>query len=230
MKRLFYLFALVAICLFFVQCEQSESTINYIQQISGDEEGHEYVDLGLPSGLKWATCNVGATKPEEYGNYFAWGEIEPKTSYSAENYKWYDISTKNITKYNSKDSLYTLQPGDDAATANWGGAWRMPTKEEQQELLDTTITTCEWINLNGVRGCKVTGPNGNSIFLPAAGYRYMHDNVCDSIHVGSVGYYWSRSLNTSKETTAYEMCWPSDDQKCDYYKRHCGQSVRPVCK
>ena len=100
MKKIFYLVALVAISLLFVQCEQ-----NGMGSASGAHNGHEYVDLGLPSGLKWATCNVGANSPEEYGDYFAWGETEPKTTYNWDSYKYYDGSNlTKLTKYTGNDS------------------------------------------------------------------------------------------------------------------------------
>jgi formylglycine-generating enzyme required for sulfatase activity len=126
---------------------------------------HDYVDLGL--SVKWATCNVGATTPEEYGDYFAWGETSPKEIYGWNTYKWCDGTENNMTKYNTTDGLTTLLPEDDAAHVHWGGQWRMPTKEERDELLDKCIWT--WESVNGVEGFRATGPNGNSIFLPAAG-------------------------------------------------------------
>ena len=127
------------------------------------QDTHEYVDLGLPSGLLWATCNVGANAPEEYGDYFAWGEIVPKDVYNWSTYQYYDGS--NLAKYTGSDGLTTLLPGDDAATTNWSNGWRMPTKEEWQELLDNT--TNKWTTQNGVNGRLFTGSNGNSLFLPA---------------------------------------------------------------
>ena len=128
---------------------------------------HEYVDLGLPSGLLWATCNVGAETPEEYGDYFAWGETTPKDNYSWGTYQYGDGST--ITKYTGSDGLTTLLPEDDAATANWGNDWRMPTHDEWVELYQNTTMT--WTQQNGVNGRLFTADNGNSLFLPAAGYR-----------------------------------------------------------
>ena len=127
--------------------EEETNTIN----------GHEYVDLGLPSGLLWATCNVGANSPEEYGNYYAWGETTTKAEYTEENSVTYGRQMNDI----SGNAQF------DAATANWGDGWRMPTKAEMQELLEKC--TFEWTTENGVYGQNVTGPNGNSIFLPASG-------------------------------------------------------------
>ncbi len=117
---------------------------------TGSVNGHTYVDLGLPSGLKWATCNIGANKPWEYGNYYAWGEIEPKEVYNWSTYKW---GVENMTKYNSKDGLTTLLPEDDAATANWGNEWRMPTSKEQRELQENSYMV--WTN--GYNGTDVKG-------------------------------------------------------------------------
>ena len=184
--------------------------------------GYEYVDLGLPSGLKWATCNVGANSPEEYGYYFAWGEVEPKITYNGDTYKYYDGS--NLTKYTGNDSRTVLDPEDDAATANWGGEWRMPTKAEQDELLNSC--TWDWTTQNGVNGYEVTGPNGNSIFLPVAGC--MNEGTLGN--AGSNGYYWSSSLLSGNPYGAYLMGFNSGFVGWDYYSRHYGQSVRPVCQ
>ncbi|MCQ2254327.1 MAG: hypothetical protein MJZ29_02435 [Bacteroidaceae bacterium] len=209
--------------------------------------GHEFVDLGLPSGLKWATMNVGASTPEGYGDYFAWGETEPyyteghsqdspctnwktgKSGYNWESYKWCNGSSTSMTKYctssnyGTVDDKTTLELADDAAVANWGGSWRMPTKAEQDEL--RTNCTWTWTTQSGVNGYKVTSKtNGNSIFLPAAGYRY--DISLD--YVGSRGYYWSSSLSTSSSSDACYLRFDSDyvDR---YGSRGDGQSVRAVC-
>ena len=193
------------------------------------EKDHKYVDLGLPSGLKWATCNVGATKPEEYGDYFAWGETEPKEEYSWFKYKYGDFN--QLTKY-CDDSYYgkgfmdnktVLEPEDDAATVNWGGNWRMPTYKEMGELIEKC--TWDWITQNGVRGYKVVGPNGNSIFLPAAGY--MREGTL--INAGSRGYYWSSSLDAGSPDGAYYVIFGSDDVGWGYCGRYFGFIVRPVC-
>ena len=227
MKKIFYLVALVAISLLFVQCEQNE-----LGKSSGKHNGHEYVDLGLPSGLKWATCNVGANLPEEYGYYFAWGETTTKADYSWSNYK-YGTNWTQLTKYCNDSSLgkdgftdnkTVLDPEDDVATVNWGGAWRMPTKAEQDELREKCTWT--WTTQNGVDGYKVTGPNGNSIFLPAAGY--MDEGSLYS--GGSLGIYCSSSLYTDCPNSAYLVYFNSDNvnRSCEY--RCLGQSVRPVCQ
>ena len=178
----------------------------------GKDEGHEYVDLGL--SVKWATCNVGATSPEDYGHYFAWGEISPKDEYNSSNCSTYRKEMSDI----AGNAQY------DAATANWGGDWRMPTKAEREELLNNCTWT--WITQNGVYGYNVEGPNGNSIFLPAAGYR----NRSSLYYAGSEGGYWS---STPVDYDYYDeiadnLCFSSGYQSMDDYDRYFGLSVRPV--
>ena len=206
----------------------------------GTANGHGYVDLGLPSGLKWAACNVGATKPEEHGNYYAWGETKTKTTYDWNTYKWatatYDAEVdwwdlETLTKYNTSsygtvDNKTMLNPEDDAARANWGGAWRMPTDAEWTELREN----CEWTwtddyNGTGVAGRIVTSNiNGNSIFLPAAGCR-----DCDELDdAGNGGDYWSSSLSTDYLFGAWGVGFSSGSVGRANYYRYCGLSVRPV--
>ena len=194
----------------YLEVQQDEKAVN----THGKINDHEYVDLGLPSGLKWATCNVGANKPEEYGNYYAWGEIKTKTEYKKDNSVTYGKQMNDI----GGDPKY------DAARANWGGSWRLPTKEELRELENN----CTWerTTQNGVKGCKVTGPNGNHIFLPAAGRCVGSSSDNDVNHC----YYWS--------STPYDFCDNGlADYLCFYYGdelvslasiRGDGQSVRPV--
>ena len=149
-----------------------------VRPATGYENGHEWVDLGLPSGLKWATCNVGANSPSDYGDYYAWGETSTKSDYSWSTYKWCNGSDNTLTKYNTNsdygmvDNKTRLELSDDAARANWGGSWRMPTYEELYELINKDNCTWTWTTQDGKNGYRVTSrTNGNSIFLPAAGYR-----------------------------------------------------------
>ena len=188
----------------------------------------EYVDLGL--SVKWATFNVGATKPEEYGDYFAWGETEPKSTYSWSNYKWCRGSETTLTKYcnhsgyGTVDNKTTLELSDDAAAVNLGGDWRMPTKAEQDELREQCTWT--WTTLNGVNGYKVTSKsNGKSIFLPAAGHR-----IGSSLNsAGSDGNYWSSSLYADSPYYAYYLLFNSSDvHRYNFDNRYYGFSVRPV--
>ncbi len=178
-----------------------------------EENGHEYVDLGL--SVKWATCNVGATSPEDYGGYYAWGETTTKTNFSSDNSKTYGEIMKRI----SGNAQY------DAARNNWGGRWRMPTESEMQELIYKCIWI--WTTQNGVSGYKVTGPNGNSIFLPATGCR-SGSSLDDA---GIYGYYWSSTpINgiVALDYLAYDLGFNSDNRGIGRSRRYNGQSVRPV--
>lgn len=158
----------------------------------------EYVDLGLR--VKWATFNVGASAPEDYGDYFAWGEVEPKEKYGWETYKWCDGTASNMTKYNKTDGLTTLELDDDAAHVNWGGKWRMPSKVEMQELFEKCVWEADTVN--GISGHRVTGPNGNSIFIPTAGY-YNHDHGEGIQGLKSIMYLWTSSCNGN--SNAYDL-------------------------
>ena len=202
-------------------------TLTVVQ--SGNPEGYSVgvaVDLGL--SVKWANCNVGANSPEEYGDYFAWGETEEKSDYSWETYKWCNGSDDTQTKYCTNsyygnfDNKTVLDPEDDAATVNWGGSWRMPTRAEQDEL--RTECDWEWTTLNGVNGYEITGPNGNSIFLPATGRRYG----TDILHRGSNGSYWSASLYARYSGSAYYLFFNDRSNYQAYLHRGYGFSVRPV--
>ena len=183
---------------------------------------NEYVDLGLPSGLKWATCNVGANTPEEYGNHYAWGEVLTKTEYSSSNCPTYGLTKSELQSQGYIDSEGNLTPQYDAARANWSGDWRLPTKAEMQELIDNC--TWEWTTQNGKNGYKVTGPNGNYIFLPAAGYR----DGSSLRSAGSYGYYWSLAPHEGNSYNAYYLYFSSDDHYVSHYGRNYGLSVRPV--
>jgi len=205
--------------------------------ISGkDSNGRAWVDLGLPSGTKWAICNVGANEPEDYGDYFAWGETtgykDGKTMFSWSTYKYCDGSYNTMTKYcmqssdGSVDNKSELEPMDDAATVNWGSGWQMPSVDQCEELINSNYTTTTWTAQNGVNGRLIKSKsNGNSIFLPAAGW-------CDDTglsNVGSIGYYWSRSLKwTSYCAYAFSFSSSYIRGKDYFYHRSYGKSVRPV--
>lgn len=184
------------------------------------------VDLGL--SVKWAGCNVGANSPEEYGDYFAWGETEEKTDYSWSTYKWCNGSFNTQTKYctsssyGTVDNKTTLDLEDDVAHVQWGGSWRMPTKAEQDEL--RAKCDWEWTTMNGVKGYQVTGPNGNSIFLPAAGHR----NGTEVFYRGSFGYFWSGTLNEHYSYGAYGLLFYSGSTTGATYYLNYGLPVRPV--
>jgi len=197
---------------------KEEGGANSNDYYTGIVNGHKYVDLGL--SVKWATCNVGASSPEGYGDYFAWGETTTKSSYSSSNSTTYGLSTSTLKSRGIIGSDGNLTAAYDAATANWGNKWRMPTLDEIKELVN--ICNSEWSTQNGVKGRKVTGPNGNSIFLPAAGYRGT-----DLFNAGSFGYYWS-ATPYSGSYSAYGLysSWGS----CDwfYVDSELGYLVRPV--
>ena len=208
---------------------------NETPSFDGDEGtvgGHAWVNLGLPSGTLWATCNVGADSPEEYGDYFAWGETTPKSNYNWSTYK-YGKAQNQLTKYcdNSDfgkdgftDNKPVLDAEDDAATANWGNGWRMPTLEEIEELYEER--TSEWTEQNGVMGRLFTGPNGNTLFLPAAGY-YYDTSLYDA---GSYGYYWSSALYDGSPNRACYLYFGSGYVYWGINNRYCGHSVRPVVR
>ena len=179
---------------------------------SGTHAGRDYVDLGL--SVKWATCNVGASSPSGYGNYYAWGETSTKSSYDADNCKTYDCSLSDIRGNSSYD----------AARANWGGSWRLPTMAEFDELVNNC--DCEWITLNGVKGmCFTSKRNGNSIFLPTAGWRCG----ASTLGAGEGGYYWSSTPCGSNTREAYYLSFYSGRSAGTLWNvRNLGQSVRPV--
>ena len=192
---------------------------------------NDWVDLGLPSGLLWATRNVGASSPEDYGDYFAWGETQPQEVYSWSTYRYCNGDYYELTKYcdNSDygyngftDNLTMLQPSDDAATANWGGGARTPTEAEWDELI--RHTTSQWTTRNGVNGMLLTSTNGNSLFLPAAGGR----GFSSLYYAGSRGNYWSSSLFTGYPYHALPFYFDSVRQYVIGYYRNYGYTVRAV--
>lgn len=213
---------------------------------TGLSEGHEWVDLGLPSGVKWATCNIGASCPEQYGDYFAWGEIRTKGDFSWETYKYYSgkprsmsipkfllprikLSKYNLYPKNGKvDGLCSLDPSDDAASALWGSSWRLPRIADFEELLH--FCKAEWGRRGNSFGVTVTGPNGSSIFLPGAGV-YERDMFLGR----DDGYYWSSNLAfDSTKASFFRICIISPllsisgrDAGCS---RCYGNTIRPVTK
>ena len=212
-------------------CGKNGKTYDF-RPTTGEKNGHTWVDLGLPSGISWASCNIGATTSEDYGDYYAWGETAPKDDYSWETYKYANGANNKLTKYCTNasygdngftDDKTTIEPEDDAATANWGEEWHIPTDAEWKEL--RTQCTWTWTTQNGVNGYQVTSTtNGNSIFLPAAGYRYG----TRLYYAGSDGRYWSSSLFAGYPNNAWSIDFNSKTVR-DYYGRNFGFSVRPVC-
>ena len=182
--------------------------------------GHEYVDLGLPSGLLWATCNVGANAPEEYGNYYAWGETTTKGTYLFGNSTTYNLSKSELQSQGYIDGEGNLTSQYDAATSNWGGDWRTPTKTEFEELINNCTWT--WTEHNGVVCYKIEGPNGNSIFLPSAGY---YDG--SQLKKGS-GNYWSSTIDDYDGDCTYSLYFNYSRYYTIYGYRSDGKNVRPV--
>ncbi|MBO4549487.1 MAG: hypothetical protein J5733_02045 [Bacteroidaceae bacterium] len=204
--------------------------------------GYEYVDLDLPSGTLWATCNVGASSPENHGDYFAWGETETKELFDWSTYKllneeetsWTQINKYTIADSQTEGCWYNgtsfigdnrtrLLPADDAATANWGSQWKMPSKAQFEELINSDYTTTEWTTLKGVEGYKITSKNNNkSIFLPAAGEYY--GSYLDE----SLGAYWSSELSSDHTNRATYLSFKSNNIYLTSFNRTLGHSIRPV--
>ncbi len=228
--------------------QRIECSVSQLDSITFEDDGfiivdeHEWVDLGLPSGTLWATCNVGANSPEEYGNYFAWGETEPKEEYIWETYTHcegdYNVLTKycidNSYGYNGfTDGLTELLPEDDAATTNWGSGWKMPSLDQLSELINSTYTIRTLTEQNGVKGLQIKSrTNGESVFLPEAGFVQGRNPLA-----GFSGYYWSRSLGTRGYTDEGGLLsfysYGSDDDSSNYIGTSCsvrytGHSIRPV--
>ncbi|MBO4550910.1 MAG: Ig-like domain-containing protein, partial [Bacteroidaceae bacterium] len=218
------------------------STVDSVQVISyASMEEHEWVDLGLPSGTLWATCNVGADSPNGVGSYFAWGETEPKSDYSWSTYELCKGDENTLTKYcfdsscgynGFTDTLTELLPDDDAATANWGSEWQMPSKAQVQELIDENNTIIEWLD-ERPRGAIITSKtNGNSIFLPAGGYYdgTVLEGRSSSSVIGYSVISWTRSLDSATLSATTVFFNGSLGWSCWKNNRCCGQTVRPVRK
>lgn len=205
-----------------------------LDQLSGEENGHGYMDLGL--SVMWAHVNMGAEVVGEYGDFYAWGETEPKDYFSYDNYKYCkrEGTAYKYLKYCTDpssgpvDGLTTLEPEDDAAHVQWGGSWRMPTKEEWIELREKC--TWKYSHENNKKGWTVTGPNGNKIFFPLAGGQTWNEISSR----GSAGYYRSATLGEKYSSTTYIVIMFSDDDDESAVtwsdgSRAFGQSIRPVC-
>lgn len=223
--------------------------LSLVESITFEEaENHEWVDLGLPSGTLWATCNIGADSPEEYGDYLAWGETEPKPYNSWWYYKWMNDGQETWTQINKYttddgqmegcwydadstfigDGLAELLPEDDAATVNWGKGWQMPSIDQMNELINDDYTTSSYTTQNDVKGCLITSnSNGNSIFLPAAG---ECDWASQPDYAGTLGCYWSRSLHPATSRCAYTLYFWGKPITHRYSTRCLGRPVRPVRK
>lgn len=199
---------------------------------NGELNGHEYVDLGLPGHVMWATCNVGASRPEDYGLYFAWGETKGYAKGESHTFDWTNYTMCNgtpasITKYCSSDgNKMVLDAADDAATVIMGSEWCMPTKEQIEELIDGRYTHFEWTSLNGVPGFKVSSrKNGKSIFLPAMGKRDDNDLIYD----GNTCFFWSRTRSNYPQSAVYLELY-SDIHDWYAIDRYNGLNVRAVRK
>lgn len=219
------------------------------QSNNGQLNGHEWVNIGLPSGTLWATCNVGANRPTDLGNYYAWGELSGKGKYDWSTYRYINANATSLTKYSTdgkfgkNDNLTTLEARDDVANSIWGAGWRMPTKDEFEELINNC--TVIWTIQNGVTGRLFTGPNGNSIFLPTSGYYHNYHyekggrlaifgglfrrgyDGCywtSTLFIDNPRYAWSLRLNTKNEKHKSRKC-----SIVPIFDRSHGLSVRPVC-
>ncbi len=252
MRKVKFFAALCCTAMLFAACEKNEPTKTNNHDTQNDTQEavdlglpREAVDLGLPSGTLWATCNVGASTPSDYGNYYAWGETTSKESYDWASYKYGNdglftkyISDANFGKDGFTDGLYTLEAADDAATANWGNDWRTPSIVEWEELFNEKYCTQTWSNLNGVNGYEIKSKvNGNSIFIPASGF-YEETSLDE---VDTMGYYWTITCSRDSYIEDGEPSAHCIDFDSDYFwtpryfedlgdDRTYGLSVRPVKK
>lgn len=177
-----------------------------------DLRGHKWVDLGLPGGVLWAACNIGALRPEDPGDYFGWGETRTKDEYHSANSMTWDRQIGEI----SRDRKY------DAARANWGGSWRLPTRTEMEELINNCSWT--WTRTEGVAGYTVTGPNGNSIFMPASGYRYGSS----LLYEGTDGDYWTATPNEQIPIDACRLVFAESGHDVGWIGREFAFPIRAV--
>lgn len=229
MRSKFYVLLAALSVIVLPSCKTSEP------EMKGDKDnvmgvspkGLEPVDLGLPSQIKWANINLGATAPEEFGDYFSWAEVQPKKEYSWGTYKWCKGAQDTMTKYctasfqGTVDHLTALLPGDDAANANWGNGWRVPGIDDFNELLNNC--TWIWTTLGGNIGYRIVGPNGNSIFLPAAGSM----EGTRLVNAGHVSGYWTDALYDDSND-AFVLSYHTTSLEMSSYQRYTGLSIRPV--
>ncbi len=202
--------------------------------LTGQQNGHTWVNLGLPSGTLWATCNVGANNPEDYGNYYAWGETSPKNTYNWNTYIYCNGDYNTLTKYcnstiygfsNAVTTVEQLLASDDAASVNWGNGWQTPSCDEMQELVDNC--SIAWASQNGVNGYVFTGPSGNSIFLPATGY-YTNSTIAGA---GSFSCgYWANSIYTNSPDRANGLGFYENGCHINRAYRSLGRPIRAVCR
>ena len=221
---------------YYMQATWDGSTLNFSNEFCPDGNHPHAIDLGLPSGTKWACCNIGANSPSECGDYFAWGETTPKTNFTLTNYKWYSGGDDhNITKYCSNsdygvvDNIIGLQPEDDAAYVNWGPKWLMPGTAQMNELLGNC--TSEWTKVNGMYGYIFkSNINNAAVFFPAVGWY----NKTGLEEIEASGIYWSRyNSYISRPNLAYIMCFRHGEMGTLYLEslllaRHSGCTIRPV--
>lgn len=222
----------IIVCLLFLgeKNENKNSTATEKKAIKKEKTGnlygqinnHDWIDLGLPSGVKWATCNVGASSPQEYGDHYAWGETETKGEYSETNCSTHKKLFSELLDKGIVDDSGNLTKKYDIACLSWGEPWRMPTDLEYRELIEL----CDWefISYKGVNGYQITGPNKSTIFLPAAGYRLGAELDCD----GELGDYWSSSLIKEQSMVACSLGYSPKTYGRRCYGRYRGRSIRPV--
>ena len=223
MKRVLYIIVTLSMLSCGTNPKQTENeTVEQTECKAVEQAEHEAVDLGL--SVKWATCNLGANTPYEIGDYFAWGETESKNEYTWDTYKHSHRYIDSITKYNPSDKKIHLENSDDAAHVCWGEKWRMPTADEIFELLNEC--SLEWTSVNGINGAKITGKNGNSIFMPVSGAKGD-----EGIVYSEMGWYWSNTLYSDEEnaeTNAMLLVFGEQGANCLPVARYGGQPIRPV--
>lgn len=209
--------------------KQTKKQTQKTKPLTGEINGHEWVDLGLPSGTKWATCNVGADAPEEWGDYFAWGETTTKRWYGTTTSLTYNKSSSTLKSEGIINDKGELEKSHDAASINWGNPWRMPSENEFREIYDNC--EWEWTEINGHKGHLINGSNGNSIFLPIADIRYLEGSF-DSKR--ELCLYWSVSFSDDESNDRYAIGFdtnkPYYDKGIHLMGRDLGGTIRPVTK